>query len=373
MQAVSAAFLQALRGTHSLSVSVYARRNGATVATFDVVDGTVSMEATDRNAPRRTLSLEVVPTLGLWDAIAQPGTQVIAERGVRFIDGTIERVRLGTFDLEEAELAYGPEGTLSITCPDVWVRVQRARFETPRTAANGTVALDLAVSLAAEAIGLGTGLVAGDTSATIKRQTWPRDREDAIKSLSSYVGAWVFTDSSGRVVARDIPKLSATPAWTVDASASGVLLSASRNRSRQRTYNVVVVASSATDGTPPFTPVVLADTDPNSPTYVNGAFGRVPYFVASPLLTNAASATKMGQTILRRVSGMSAQLDLTGIVNPALESGDVISVLLPQQRGERVVVERHIIDTVSIPLTAAGTQSIATRSTRPEGDVPDES
>jgi hypothetical protein len=134
----------------------------------------------------------------------------------------------------------------------------------------------------------------------------------------------------------------------------------------------VVVTPADTDGTAPFAPVAVADTDTASPTYAAGVFGRVPYFYASPLITTTAQATLAGKSILRRVTGMAAGLDVTSVVNPALEPGDVIEVLLPARVGDVPKVERHLIDTLTIPLTNDGTQALQTRSSRPEGDVPAE-
>jgi hypothetical protein len=160
--------------------------------------------------------------------------------------------------------------------------------------------------------------------------------------------------------------------WTIDASSSGVLLDADRTRSRQRTYNVVVVSGADLGGDAPFPPVSVEDDSPGSPTYVGGDFGRVPFFQTSSLITSPAQATKAGRATLRRVSGLAASLDLTSVVNPALEVGDVIEVLLPDRHGDGRKIERHLVDSLTVPLTTDGTQPITTRSTRPEGDVPDE-
>lgn len=346
------------------------------ISDLPILDGQVTVEASTRTSPRRSLSLEVQLSAQAWTELSTPGTYLQVYRGVQFVDGSVERVLLGTFDVDEASVGYGPDNTLSISAPDVWARVSKARFEAPRTVAAGTAVLPLAVTWAAEAVGKGyPGFVAiytGDRTSTIKRSTFARDRAEAVSMLAARVGAWVYATPAGLVTARDIPSLSVTPVWTVDASASGVLLDASRTRSTARTYNVVVVSSGDTDGKPPFNPVTVADTDPTSPTYVDGPMGRVPYFVASSLLDNATQAAAYGTKILRRVRGLAAQLQLTTIVNPALEPGDVISVMLPGRGGQPPKTERHVVDAVSIPLSAAGTQNLSTRSTRPEGDVVEE-
>lgn len=377
MQPVSANFLAALRGPHTISVRVDAWRLNPTtlkpeLITGDlrVLSGEVTAEASGTASPRRSLTMELEATQGLWDTLSPAGTYLTVSRGVRFVDGTIERVALGKFDLDEMTLDHGPSGGISITAPDFWVRISRARFETPRVTGTGS-GLDAAVSLATEATRTNVGANLGDRSITARRAVWETDREQAITELARNAGAWVYCDVNGDVATRKVPGLDQVPVWTVDASESGVLLSADRSRSRQRTYNVVVVSPSDTDGTTPFAPVVVADTDPTSPTYV-GTFGRVPFFFSNALSVSPFLATTIGQALLRDLTGLAAQLDLSSVVNAALEPGDVIDVLLPARAGDTRVVERHLIDRVTIPLTSEGTQSISTRSTRPEGDVPGE-
>lgn len=373
MQTVTPAFLAALRGTHTLHVRAEAWRNGIRVGgTLQVLDGQVEQAAGLTSSPRRTLNIDLAPAKGLWDALSPAGTQLKVWRGVRYPDGTTEDVPLGVFDVDEQTLGYAADGpALSITAPDLWVRVQRARFEWPWSG-SGRV-LDIALEMATDdQVGLSLGSTSGDSSVTVRPQVWERDRDAAIADLARAAGVWIYVDSLGQVICRPVPSLSAAPVWTVDASASGVLLDAERGRSRQRTYNVVVVSGGDLGGTAPFPPELVEDDDPTSPTYIDGGFGRVPYFQTSSLFTTAAQALQAGQATLRRVSGLAASLDLTSIVNPALEAGDVIEVLLPNRHGDGAKVERHIIDSVTVPLSAAGTQQIRTRSTRPEGDVPDE-
>lgn len=372
MQPVTGTFLAAIRTSHTLYTRVEAWRKIGGVdtrvgGTLEVLDGQVSNGASFTSSPRRSLTLELAPTKGLWDALAPAGTTLKVWRGVRYVDGSVERVPLGVFDIDEQSMSYSPSGTLSITAPDVWVRVQRAKFERPRLIFRSG-GLAAAINLASEAIGLGVGETY-TTNVGTRPTIWPRSREEAVNTLAAAAGAWIYTDTLGRVTARPVPYLNTTPVWTVDASVSGVLLDATRARSRQRTYNVVVMTDTAADGSVPKTQVIVADDDPASPTWVGGSFGRVPYFRALSVLESRPAMEVAAKAILRRVKGLAAELSLTAAVNPALEPGDVIQVVLPSRAGDTRKVERHMVDSVTVPLTAEGTQSIGTRSSRPEGDV----
>ncbi len=365
MYAVSDTFLAALRNPHSVVVTVEAWRSGSLVASdLPVEGGQVTVDSGSR--VRRKLDLTLAPETALWDTLAPVGTELRVRRGIRYPNGETETVPLGVFDVDVQRLGYTPGGRLALTAPDRWVRVQRAQFETPTKPTAGTRISAEIARLVTQAVNVTPSNTASST-VNVPAVIWERDRDEAIGQLGKSIGAEAFFNPDGNVVIRDVPTLANPAVWLVDASASGVLLAADRERNRQRTYNVVIVASDRTDGQAPFAPQTVADNDTTSPTYVGGPFGRVPYFFTSPLLTSAAQATAAGTTLLNRVRGLAAQLALESVVNPALDGGDVINVLLPPERADLPrPVERHIIDALTVPLTVDGTQSITTRSTRPD-------
>jgi len=365
VQPVTGTFLSALRQPHSVYVRVDAIRDGATVASdLPVEGGQVTVDSGSR--VRRTCSLSLAPDDGLWDALAPAGTELLVQRGIRYPNGQVESVQLGAFVIDVQSLGYSPSGRLTLTAPDRWVKVQRARFEVPLARGGEPVTTEMAMLLAST--GGVSHRIVSPSFRTLPFVTWERERDKALFEMAQSIGAEVFLGADGVAVVRNVPSLTSQPSvWTVDASAAGVLLDASRERNRQRTYNVVVVTSEAVDGQVPFPPQIVADEDPRSPTWVGGPFGRVPYFYSSPLLTNAAQAEVAGRAILDRVRGLAAQLTLEAIVNPALDAGDVIDVLLPPRgRGLPRAVERHLVDGLTIPLTVDGSQSITTRSSRPD-------
>jgi len=333
------------------------------VADLGYSGGQVSIDATSGGV-RSTLSLTSARDEGgaLWDILAPIGTEVVPYRGIRFIDGTTEYVPLGVFGIDSQKMSYGVDGTIDLTAPDRWATVQRARFLNPATTNGGAVT---------EAIRLATGAVSvgyvntATSAATTRSQIWDRDRDQAIEELVKSAAAEIYFARDGSLVARNLPVLTNASVWTVDAGESGVLVGADRARDRARTFNVVVALPEGTDGSVPFAPQIAYDSDVASPTYVGGAFGNVPTFYSSPLLTTAGQALAAAQAILSRVTGLAAQVSIESAVNPALDGGDVIAVLLPDG-----TTEKHLIDTVTIPLDVDSPQQITTRSTRPEGDVP---
>lgn len=364
MYPVSPGFLAALRGPHTALARVGVWRAGVQlIPDLAFSAGLVTVDGT-QSGVRRKLDLTTARdgVSALWDLLAPVGTELVPYRGVRFPNGSTEWVPLGVFPVDAQAMSYAVEGTITLTAPDRWALVQRARFLQPVTT-SGQASLE-ALRLAQGAVAT-TAASSITSTATTRRQVWDRDRDQAINDLARSVAGEVFFAVDGSILARDIPRLTGAPVWSVDSGPRGVLTAASRARDRSRTYNVVVVVDESTDGSVPFAPQIAYDDVPSSPTYTGGPFGQVPVFYSSPLLTTAAQAMAAARAILSRTTGLAAQLTLEGVVNPALDAGDVITVRLPDGR-----TELHLLDTVTIPLDTVTAQQMGTRSTRPEGDVP---
>lgn len=363
---------------------VDAWRDGAPIKTdLAITAGSV----TDDSSPgvRRTLSLELFPELGLWDLLAPIGTELRPRSVVRYPSGTTETVPLGVYDIDAQSMSYGTGSTIRLAGSDKWGRIQRARFLRPEASTPGSPVTAEIVRLIRGALGPTEPVsVTATSTAAVGAVVWERDRDKAIEELAKSIGAYVSFDRNGTATVEDLPTVSPAAVWLVDASETGVLLAADRDRDRKRTYNVVVAASDKTDGETPFEPVIVWDNNPESPTYCcggagigtwadfeaariagTGPFGVVPYFYTSPLLNDSGQAETAARTILARVTGMAAQLGLTAVRNHALDSLDAIDVLLPPERyDQEQPLERHLIDRVTHPLYLKTPQQMATRSTR---------
>lgn len=366
MYTVSSQFLESIRGAHEVSTRVDVYLNGALVlGNLPFTDGDVQVNS--GTGVRRTLNLSV-PDISLWDVLSPIGTELRVYRGVRFPGvAAPELVPLGIFVIDSQTLSLGPGGTISITAPDRWAKIQRAKFENPQSSVKGSQIVDEIARIALLALpGISVTATSTSTATVVTSVVWDQDRDTAITGMAASIGAEVYFDWTGNLLIRDAPLLAAAVIpWRIDEGTTGVLLGGDRSRSREKTYNVVVVSAANVDGLAPFATQYVADTDPTSPTYIGGSMGRVPYFYSSPLISTTAQALAAGRTILNRAKGLEAQLNVEAAVNPALDRGDVFHAILPNG-----VVERHICDSFNVPLTEDGTQTITTRSSRPDGDVP---
>ena len=374
-------YLQALRSSRKEAVLCQAWRDGAPVPGADDlrIEADSSSAITDTTAPgvRRQLDVQLAPVPGLLDRLAPDGTQLRVWSVLEAMGGVTRTVPMGVFEIDSASLGYGPGGGLMARGSDRWVKVQRAAFVLPQASDPYLTVPQQIANLLQGALGptepvtINTGV-----DARVGSVLWEDRRDEAIQDLAEAAGLWVSFDRNGAAVIDSLPTDDAyiPAAWTVDASASGVLLTASRTVDRAKTRNVVVVNTTQADGSPLFPPQIVWDDNPGSPTYAGtdprtgegaGPFGIVTHRYSSSLLGTPAQAILAGLTILNRVRGLSKQLSLTASRNPTLDAGDAIDVLLPRERPDLPrVVERHIVNRITHPLTPGGVQSIETRSTR---------
>lgn len=371
MYPVSREFLTAIRSSHAIAIKVEAYRDGTLVAggdTLIVAEGSVRVEP--RAKVRRTLDgLKLVSldgqTATLRDILDEYGTELQVYRGVRYPSGRTELAPIGRFRIDSIDDALEEPGAVTITAQDLAARVVDDRFMTPRTATAGATIPAQITTLIQESI---PGAVVTDESgatATVPAGVvWERERWDAIDSLATSIGCEVFADPEGNFRIVPVTFLDSPAVWTVNAGSNGVLLGGQRSSTRDGVYNVVVASSSPTDGS---TPVygTASDTNPSSSTRVGGPFGRVPRFYSSPLIRTTTQAFAAASSILTRAIGRRGSLTLTSLVNPALECGDRIDVVLPSG-----LVQAHIADGFTVPLTAEESMPIATRATT---DLPEES
>lgn len=376
MHPVSNRFLQAIRTSHVRQTSATHRDpSTGTETKLDITDGSVTVDATA--AIRRSLSLTVPAAQATWDALTAPGGEITVTQRIRYVDGQTETVPLGVFIVDADSIGYGTDGTIALTCPDRWLKVQRNRFGLARSSVAGNTVWQEIRRLVEGCWGGAfpfPGWAQLDQSATsrVGPVLWDDgDREKAVNDLATSAGLEVFFAPDGRAVLRKIPTLTtaSVPVWTVDASQQGVLVDASRTSSMERTRNAVIVSSSAADA-PLFPPQEVRLSTAGDPLRAGGPLGYVPDYWSSPVLKTAAAAQQAGRALLAQKVGVARQLSLEAVSNPALDASDVIEVVLPRiDRTTTRPVEKHIIDSVSVPFSPGGTQAISTRSTRPDTDT----
>lgn len=369
MYPISDRFQAAVRQPHRMVAYADLLLGTGETVTGKVTDGSVSI---DRTADvRRTASLD----LATWDMastlvdrlkrVNPYTTRLQVYRGIRYGDGVEEIVPLGRFWIDD--LSWGQDDSLlSLSCSDQAAVVQRATMPFRRII-KGQSTLAVISALLAETYSAGWNelqpssfnlIYDGITDEPLDPISIEDDRWAIASGLAAGLGAdlWANYDSDDFRLT-PTPDLSVTePVFTVNGGERGVLVDYSRSLSREGVANSVIVrAETATtmDGIW----AVAEDTDPNSDTYV-GRYGRSVLVVEDNLFNTTAKCQRAAEGILANSLGLTSNLDLTAVPNPALDAGDVIEVAYPN--GLR---ERHVIDALEIPLKPDGAMTIKTRST----------
>jgi hypothetical protein len=369
---VSDRYLTAIRSSH-VNIAKAVHRNLVTgdKTTLSIEGGDVTITSTSRL--RRSLSLTVTPSQDTWAALDTVGGEITLTKTLRYIDGTTETVPLGVFIVDQDAISHNPDGTLTLTCPDRWLKVQRNGFGLVRSSHPSNTAHAEIQRLVEDGYGTGfPGWAQLDTSATDKVGVvlYDGDRDAAIGNLCTDNSLQVFFDAQGKAVLRPTPVLTPTSpsVWLIDAGTpDAVLKTADRSRDRSSVHNVILVDTSATDVVFP-TQEVKLDV-PGDPLSIDGPLGYVPIRYESPTLRNSAQARAAGRTQLYKELGVAKQLSVSASRNDALDADDVIRVALPRLAGAtRTTVELHILDELTTPLMPDDDQTYQTRSTRPDTD-----
>lgn len=361
MRLLTTAAANAVNRSHRIDIGVtaYAATLGA-VSMLPVVGGQVTIDATSQ--VRRTATVGIALDT-LWPdnpfAILSPiGSEIAIHYGIVIHNGLTEWIPLirGPITSVSRNLPAGSGSeSVSVTVADRSSKVAEARFDQPTQTIAGATTV-------AEIIRLITGVLdvvvvdqTGNTKVApqieMQRERW----SEGVEKLADSIGAEVWCDPLGNFVVRNEPTVNDPVVWTFRADDSSVLISEQDEYTRDQVYNRVVASGQRTDGTPPVFAVV-SDTNPASPTYINGPFGTKTRFYSSPLLTTVAQCTSAATSLLARVAGRHLNVTVSNVTNPALEAGDVIRIVFDDRD------ERHVIDSVTIPLTPGEPQQIKTRS-----------
>lgn len=361
MWPLSAAARIALGQSHDMTarVTIYSSTAGV-VPDLPIAGGQVDADATSH--VRRSATLHADPRY--WpasplDLLAPFGSEAVIEYGIVLSSGLIEWVPLGRFVLEETSRTRPPstKADLTVKLVDRAARVAEDRLEAPAQTVSGATTVAEIRRLIQET--LGSAVPVNDLTGSSQLAAVieiPKDRwADGVEKLALSIGAECFFDVLGQGLIRPTPTLADPPVWVVTTGGSGSMLTAVDKLSRGLVYNRVVASGQRTDSTLPVYAAV-SDTDPASPTYYGGPFGKKPRFYSSGLLTTVGQCTTAATALLNRAKGVGVQVDLEQLVNPALEPGDVITVIQDD------TTTTHLLDKVPIPLTPDGTQKLGTRT-----------
>lgn len=353
---VSADLLTALR---SSSIRVNATIITSTGITLNFRSGSVGMDA--RRNTTRTCELELLPSAtmnaqAIYELVMTPGLELFVTYSV-WNGSTFEPVPLGVFTTNTSEVSVQVSGAVSWSGSDRSAKISRAKFIDPYSIASGTTLAEAGTTLLQSRFA-GTPCdfdnVIATTSAPITFDPGgDSDPWQCARDLFNNHGYDLNFDGSGQARATPIPDpQTATAAF--DFGNGALLVDGSFSGSLEGTFSGVIATGEGSWVTAP--PRAEAwDTDPTSPTYYLGSFGKVPLFHSSPMITTTDQAQEVASTMLAKLKGRTQGLTFTSIVNPALEPLDVVSATINGS------VMKFAIDALTIPLQASEAMQVNAR------------
>lgn len=364
MRTATATFTASIQTSHQIAVEATVIDSTGTETSIDIVDGTVTLDQTAAVRGRCDISIVDDGTLDLVpdtssSLLAPYGNEIRLSRGIEYPDGTTELVSLGVFRIQDAEIEDAPDGMqIRIAGLDRAQRIIDARFEEPYQIASGTnytTAIEDVLTAVWPDIETDLATTALTTPALIAQEG--DDRWEFAQQMAQAISMRLYFDGDGVCVLT--PDTQSDPVATLAEGTDGVLLTAGRRWTREGTFNRVIATGENTGETAPARGVAT-DDNALSPTYYYGPFGSVPRFYSSPFLTTDTQAAAAAQSVLNKELGTSEQVQFGVLVLPHLEPGDVVRVT----RARAGIDEDHIIDQLTVPLTADGSMTGQTRATQ---------
>lgn len=366
MWPTSAQYKERIKQSHGVSSRVEVLDQGVVVANLIVERGQVQMDA--GADIQRQVTCTVMDPSGLWtpsdltDLLAPNGNELRVWRGIYMPgipfqpDSLIEEIPQGDFGIYDVDATSNITGgsKLVVVAYDRGKRIQEAKFDAPYVIAAGTNYGTAIQNLIRDRLsGTTLSFRFEGTNATTPLLVFKvgDDPWKAVRDMAYSIGMEVFFDGLGVVVMRTVPNPDTSPVvWTYAEGSEAMILTASRKMTREFTYNGVIASGESTaildQATAPVTWTAW-DTNPESPTYYLGKFGKKPREYVSSFIVTPAQARSAAEAMLNLSKGVAENVRFSAIVNPAHEPGDVIEITVAGAK----IAARYVLDSFSVPLT----------------------
>lgn len=347
MQFTSPDYLPSLAGSHQVTVTVEAWRDGRLIEkALPVSGGSLTIDA--GQSVRGTLSLSVADPDGRFtprpdSALSPLGTELVVRAGMMRRSVT-ELFQLGSFVITKAstdeswrdyrrpdepnESYMVSRGAVTtVDAADRMVRLQDARFVSRTQPASSGALVEIGRLLRGLRVPWEPPPV---QDVPIPRTlTYDDDRLAAVQQLATLLGMEPVMKASGAMTLQATTGAAAV-AWRIPRgtdTTGGVLVSMSRTLTRDGIHNAYVARGTAPDQRP----LQAVAYDLSTPVLAwGGPFGQVPAFYESQFLTTQAQVQSTANLLMARERAKRLQtITVSCIANHALEVGDVVEVRAP--------------------------------------------
>jgi Domain of unknown function (DUF5047) len=369
---LDAQYRDALARPHSvyLRVDVLDRAGNVLRSGLPFIDGNVRATLSSRVARVLTLSVDrswfpllpsgAVDTEGLLTPF---GNRLRAYRGITYGDGSIVSFPVFYGRIEQVQMSRN--GQVGITANDLAADIVDAQFETPESSNPANSISTEFRRLIREALPDASFGTSDLTGLKIAPVAWQSDRAQALDDMSSTASMLWYPLADGSFVQRFTPWTN--PGQTASISltdgaaqtAGATIADWTITLSRTSVYNAVVFAAERQDGTAPAYATVR-DTDPDSPTYFLGNFGRKPLLVQNQTALTQSQCLSAAQGILKQAKAITQVWDPVTIVPDAsLELGDLVDVAADG------AADTQVITGFTVPMRETGDMSLNLRAYAP--------
>lgn len=291
-------------------------------------------------AIRRSIKASIAdPTGALFpklqaDPLAPFGNELVVGVGFQYLGGAVETVPVGVFRIDDAVSTH--DGKITLTGRDRASVIQGAKFETPYTITAGT---NLATAIQGILSSRYPGTLTYNfavTSLTVpltvyEEGTRSGDPWKNAQELAAAAGFILTFAPDGSAVLAPIPNpVARSSVWTYAPGPAALILGSQEQMTGKDIANVIVLSIEGTGQTQPWRSVA-AVTDPTSPIYPSGAFGRRPLFVlqSAPIITTQAQIDGIAAGLLTQAAGGGELLGFSAAPHPAHDADDVVFVSSP--------------------------------------------
>lgn len=360
------AYKQAVQNGAQMVITAQAiSATGAKGPMLPITDGTVTYDFTA--ATRRTCQLAISDPLRTL--VPELATDVIAPYGqrIRVYMGPVGiPIPMGDFWIDEVDADdQGSTLDISIKGFDQSGKIAREALTAVYTIAAGTNT-GTAIQALLNSVTSGLTFSFSPTSYSTPKTILDLNQDPwaAAVQLATSAGMDLFFDRLGVCVMRPIPDPNTlASSWTYsdnNTDGYGHMIDELTKVvvSSNTIFNDVIVTGETTGTTAVYTGRAQ-DTNPSSPTYINGPFGDIPIFFKSSILTSNAQAQAIANQKLIYYTGRASQVTLIGPPNPCQDEEDVVKIV----RSALSINSKYTIDKIEWGLAPAGANSTKASAT----------
>lgn len=339
-----------------LETLIPAQRDGEPEGGLCFYNGTVS--ATLNSRVTRELQFSVpydMYPVSPADLLAPFGNEIRAYRGVRLGDGS-EVYTWQVFRGRIRQVRQYSTGNVSILCTDRAADVVDHDFVSPQNSQTGNSVYLEFVRLVTDAVADATFGASDTFLSSVQPLTWELSRSAALDEMAQSVGAVWYSLANGDFVMRRYPWTQpGLPVVELTDAPGGTVNYWEALRDRNMIYNVVTVTGERLNGDAPVYGTAM-DTNPLSPTYVNGGFGVRSLLERLQTPATPGGAQGAAQERLAVSVAPVESFQLRCIADASMELGDIITLTI---EGRQVT---QVVSGLSMPLALDNDMFLSTRS-----------